>query len=301
MVDSRRLDFLRVLIAAAWADGELTVDELNNLKVYFRELGLANDELIGIELYLKDPIDAGEAETIIDDFLARASGKERETLIAAVRDLVLVDGELGEGERRFLAMLEAADGKTTTAGVFVAQLKRLWASRPAHPDARFRRSELVDEFVRNRVLYQVKRRLGVSGTALDAETERELRTVCAIAGLLGHVARADRRFDDDERATIAESLDGISTLQSRDVDVLVDIVRSDVLADAGYFSFVRELNELASMEDKRKILAMLFDLAAADAEITHDEHEEIRKISKALHLDHDAFIAAKLAAVQPRR
>jgi len=300
MADDKLLDFLRVLIAAAWADGEITYHELNNLKAYFRELDLDEEQMTALEPYLADSIGPDEARTIVDDFLARARRSERETLVAAVRDLVLSDGALEGGEKAFLDMVDSARGETTTAGVFVNQLKRLWGKSGAHTSEAVRRSDLIDEFIRNRVLYQVKRRLLLhGGTAeLDADTERELRYVCALAGLLGHVAGADQSFDADERATIAEILDAMSTLQHRDVDIIVDIVESEVLSDIGYFSFAHELDELATPEERMRVLALLFDVAAADGEITHEELEEIRKISKALHIDHQSFIAAKMAAME---
>ena len=295
MADERKLEFLRVLIAAAWADGELSYHELNSLKAYFRELELDNEELTALEPYLADPIGESEAATIIDDFLGRVRGRERETMIAAVRDMVLADGELSAGEKEFLESLERARSETTTAGVFVDQLKRLWGKRSEERDDRFRRSALVDEFVRNRVLYQVKRRLHLATGAveLDAETERELRWVCSLGALLGHVAAADQDFDADERATIMEILDDHSTLQPRDVDIIVEIVESEVLANVGYFEFARELNEVSTPDERRQVIALLFAVAAADGEISHAEHEEIRKISMALNIDHATFIAAK--------
>jgi uncharacterized tellurite resistance protein B-like protein len=296
MADSKKLDFLRVLIAAAWSDGEITCEEMNNLKAYFRELDLDNDELTELEPYLVDPIGDDEAATILDDFLTRARGRERETVIAAVRDLMVTDGTLEPGEEAFLDQLENAQEETTTARVFVAQLKKLWGGKDAGDD-RFRRSDLVDEFIRNRVLYQVKRRLllATGGVELDADTERELRYICALGALLGHVAGADQTFDADERAAIAEILDGISGFQQRDVDIIVEIVESEVLSDVGYFSFTRELNELASADDRAAILTMLFEVAAADGEISHEENEEIKKIANSLNLDHQAFVTAKQA------
>jgi len=297
MSRDHELAFLRVLIAAAWADGEMTYEELNSLKAYFRELDLDSEALAALEPYLADPIGEHEARTIIDDFLALARSGERETLVAAVRDMVLADNQLADGEKQFLHLLDRAKEEASTARVFVGQLKRLWGGHVAAGDDRFRRSDLLDEFVRNRVLYQVKRKLmAASGiSALDEETERELRYVCTVGALLGQVAAADHVFDADERATIAELLDSISALQPSDVDIIVDIIESEVLSDVGYHPFVRELDEIASADDKRQLLTLLFEVAAADGSISHEEHEEIRKISKALHIEHSEFIAAKQA------
>jgi uncharacterized tellurite resistance protein B-like protein len=58
---------------------------------------------------------------------------------------------------------------------------------------------------------------------------------------------------------------------------------------------VRELDQLATPETKRKILTFLFEVAAADGEISFEEEEEIHKIAKALAIDQESFIRAKLA------
>jgi uncharacterized tellurite resistance protein B-like protein len=40
----------------------------------------------------------------------------------------------------------------------------------------------------------------------------------------------------------------------------------------------------------------LFAVAAADGEISHDEAEEIRKVTKAMRISNDIFIKAKVRA-----
>jgi uncharacterized tellurite resistance protein B-like protein len=299
MPDSKRLDFLRVLIAAAWADGEMGYAELNQLKAYFRELDLDNHELTALQPYLVDPIGETEALTLIEDYLGRAGRGERATLLAAVRNLVVSDGELSPAEHAFLAELERAGAEAATPALFVRQLKRLWGGgRPAAAaPGRVRRSDLIDEFVRNRVLYQVKRRLLIDSgaAALDEATERELRYVCSLGALLGHVAVADREFRPEERAAIAAILDAGSSLPERDIDIIVGLVQSEVLADIGYLDFARELCALTSVDQRHDILALLFRVATADGKVSFEEHEEIRKISIALKIEHAAFIAAKQA------
>lgn len=292
---SQRIDFLRVLIAAAWADGEITYQEMNSLKQYFRRLDLSDAELAELEPYLADPIAEEEARVIVADCLVRASGKERAAVLASIRDLLLADSKLDDGEEQFLALF--ADVEQTTAGVFVNRLKRLWGGAAAEPEPTPapRRSDLIDEFVRNRVLYQLKRRLqAATGAALlDADTEGELRYVCALGALLGHVAAAHAGVDPTEKQRITDILDRSSGLPRSDVEVIVDIVESEVLSDVGYYPFTRELNEMLDGRARAGLLDLLFEVAGADGEIRHEEAEEIRKISKALDLGHELYVAAK--------
>ena len=300
MSDSQKISFLRVLIAAAWADGEITYEEMNAIKEYFRQLDLTDDEYTALEPYLTDPLPDHEARLVIEDFLRGASGGERETVLAALRDLFAADGDLDPAEVDFMDELERGQEQISTVAVFVGRLKQLWRGKSegsgAGDDGRFRRSELVDEFVRNRVLYQVKRRLLEAGGDLDADAEDELRWVCALGALLGRVALADRDFADVEKERIAEVLDSSGGLHRRDVVLVTDIVESEILRGVDSFPFVRELADAAGPRDRERVLALLFEVAAADGDISHAESEEIRAIAKALKLDREQVNAARARA-----
>lgn len=290
---SPKVELLRVLIAAAWTDGAISYEEMNQLKRYFLRFDLSDAEMTELEPYLADPIPEDEARHVIEDFLARARRRDRAELHGALSELLASHGELGPGETAFLRLLE--DAEEARSSKLLGGLKQLW-SRATHEGGRpTRRADLVHDFVQNRVLYEVKRRLlERTGTVdLDADTERDLRWVCALAALLGHVAAADDRLEERERARIAELLDRFGALQRSDVEMVVDIIDSAVLRDVGYFAFARELNEITSTSDRERLVDLLFDVAGADGHIDYHEVEEIRKISKALQLSHASFSASK--------
>lgn len=293
-----RTDFLRVLIAAAWADGEITYQEMNCLKRFFLRFELSDDEMTELEPYLADPIGEAEARQTVEDFLRQARGRERDRLHAALRELLEVDGRVGEREEEFLRLFSRLEDDSNAATSFLGGLKRLWGGGDDDAPRPMRRADLLDDFVNNRVLYQVKRRLleSAGGIDLDADTERELRWVCASAALLGHVAAADHAVDASERARMAEILDRFGGLQRSDVDLVVDIVDSAVLRDVGYFTFTRELCAVTTIDERERFLDLLFEVASADGHIDYRELEEIRKVSKALELSHGSFIAAKARA-----
>lgn len=305
MRQSKRVEFLRALIAAAWADGAISYQEMNALKDYFRQFALTNEEHATIEPYLSDIIEPKEAAAIIEDFLVNARSRERETLIAAIRDMLLVDGRLGSREEEFLSLFEEVAEQVTTANVFVGALKQVWALSPATPETepRFQRAELLDEFYKNRVLYQVKRRLQeqTGSHALEATAEAELRRLCAIGALLGRVANADDNFDESEQQKVVTLLHQVSGLRRKDIELIVEIIREEVEKGLDYLPFVREFAETASEADRERILELLFNVAAADGEIGHAESEEFRKLARALGISHRDFINARVkAAPKPR-
>jgi len=306
MRESKRVEFVRALIAAAWADGAISYQEMNSLKEYMQQLDLTNEECSSLEPYLEDIIEAKQAAQLIEDFLVNARKSERETLVAAIRDMVLVDGRLSSREEEFLSLFEEVAQEVSTPTLFVNSLKQVWerSEPPAAEDTgEFQSAALVDVFYKNRVLYEVKRKLQENrgSLELDETVEAELRRLCAIGALLGRVANADEVFDDDERQKIAMLLHQASAMRRTDIDLIVDIIRAEVEKGLDYLPFVREFAETASAGDREDILELLFKVAGADGQIGHAESEEFRLIAKALGISHRAFINARVkAAPKPR-
>jgi uncharacterized tellurite resistance protein B-like protein len=57
----------------------------------------------------------------------------------------------------------------------------------------------------------------------------------------------------------------------------------------------REFNKIATRQQKLALLDCLFAVSAAEGLISHDEDNEIRRISRELILEHRDFIAVRSA------
>lgn len=97
----------KVIIAAAWADGELTLDEINDLKRLLAELGqtsgnfaLTAEEWAELEIYLHSPVEAAERARLIADLRDLiATPAERQIAINAIDRLLAADRVLTPAER----------------------------------------------------------------------------------------------------------------------------------------------------------------------------------------------------------
>jgi uncharacterized tellurite resistance protein B-like protein len=63
----------------------------------------------------------------------------------------------------------------------------------------------------------------------------------------------------------------------------------------------RDFFDVNTAEERLRFLDVLFNVAVADGEVSMEEIEEIRLISKSLKMSHEEFIAAKIKIPREKR
>jgi uncharacterized tellurite resistance protein B-like protein len=127
--------------------------------------------------------------------------------------------------------------------------------------------------------------------ALEPARRLELAT----AALLVEVMRSDGAADAERRAVEAavERRFGLSGDEAR---ALVADAEAEVREAVGYYPFTSLINRHFSVEDKERIVELLWHVAYADATLSAHEQHVIRKVADLLHVSHASYIAAKLRA-----
>jgi uncharacterized tellurite resistance protein B-like protein len=137
---------------------------------------------------------------------------------------------------------------------------------------------------------------GVVRANLVGTDDETVRIIVAIAGLLGTVAYADRRFTPVEEDRIRQELTRISALTPEGVDAVCAALRQHIVEiatiDAPFFA--RELLDLADRDLRLQVLDALVDLAASDNEITVVETNVLRLTATSLGLTQDDYNACQL-------
>ena len=126
--------FLKALISAAWADGELSDGEIKTLSYYLQRFSIEDDEYEALKPLLIAPIDSAKAQALLEQQLEiLTSPEDQRTLLAAVEDLLVVDNQLDPAEAEFLVNLRQLTSHLPTAQVFISRIKALWSPRPSRP------------------------------------------------------------------------------------------------------------------------------------------------------------------------
>ena len=116
------------------------------------------------------------------------------------------------------------------------------------------------------------------------------------AALMFEVARSDFAIDETEREAIRLLLTENFALSENDVATVTEEAADNVDAATCLFEFTRTINEIATVEQKRQLLTMMWRVALADDALSRYEEHLIRKVADLLYLPHNDFMLAKQLA-----
>jgi len=300
---TRMLILAKVLIAAAWADGEISVEEKNCLKdIIFHLLDgaapLTGQDWSLLELYMDSPIDDAERARLVADLqdIIRTP-EERQFVLDALEQMMMADGVTDSEEERIIQEIEEAvadsevgfmDGLNRLLGGALQRRSSAVANAP-------NRERYYDDFLKNKVYYEVNRRLREDGQSLDL-SDSELRKLGLAGGLMARIAKVDRVVSDDEQQAMIQLLEQHWQLAPESAVFVVDVAVSALGQTYDYYRMTREFATSTTPEERRRFLVILFLIASADGSVSFEETEEIRLVSRGINLTHQDFINAKLEA-----
>ena len=134
--------------------------------------------------------------------------------------------------------------------------------------------------------------------AEDAQAQphnRALELTCA--ALMFEVARADFAVEATELDTVNALLTEQFDLAPEELVSVTERAARQAAAATRLYECPRTLNELASVEEKRALLAMMWRVAMADDVLSRYEEHLIRKVADLLYVPHSDFMAAKQQAL----
>jgi uncharacterized tellurite resistance protein B-like protein len=286
----------KVIAAVAWADGKVTHDEVNSLKDLMLVLPDMNaDDWAELEIYLETPVNDAERARLIEDLQRETrSSEQRAQVIKALKELVNADGGVSEDEKR--ALREISEALESGAGL-AGGLKRLVSGALGRRSVAARnapnREELFEDYIKNKVYYDVRRRLDAGETDLDIPDDK-LRKLSLAGGMMAQIARLNNGVDEAEFNTIVAILQRDWDLSKPEAMFVAQVAVAEHVANMDPFRLRRSFLEAYTVQEHERFLDVLFDIAAADGMVTVDEIEEIRLIAKGLLLSHRQFITAKL-------
>ena len=135
-----------------------------------------------------------------------------------------------------------------------------------------------------------------SGDATEDETVGARPLELACAALMFEVARADFAVDEAEQRAVYDLLTAEFNLSPEEIESVTEEAANKADAATCLFEFTRAVNELASVDQKRALIGMMWRVAMADNALSRYEEHLIRKVADLLYLPHADFIQAKQAA-----
>ena len=287
----------KVMIAAAWADGSVSPEEINSLKdLLFQLPDMTASDWSELDIYIETPVGEAERIRLEGELLVQLKTPEDKALaITALNEVVSADGRVSDSERAVLEeikpMIESAD--VAILGP-LSRLMRGSIKRRSQEAANAPNREVyLEDFTHNKIFYLVSRRLELESEDISV-SEPVLRKLSLAGGLMAHVAYVDQEVTEaefDAMADILEAKWGASTVEAA---LIAEVAVSETSQGLDIYRLSREFFETTTSEQRVQFLDVLFAVADGDGRVSYEETEEIRLIAKMLKLTHRQFIDAKL-------
>ena len=306
----------KVIIAVAWADGKITPEEKECLRDLLFEYqhtltinfnlgqevlseiagftqesrghnaGLTTKYQAFFDMYTESPIEEAERERLLQELKESVSTKEdKAVVLTTLKTMVEADGKITEEEQTLLNGINT-EIESVDTGIFAA-LRRLL------PEAMQRRALAVsnapnrekyfNEFLKNKVYYEVRRRLDLGEGKLEIADE-ELRKLSMAGGLMARVAQVDHVVLDEEKDKITYTLQTNWGLSREGAAFVTEVAMAEGAAHFDYLRMSREFIGITHAAERISFLEVLFAVANADGRISHEENQEINEIADYLLL-----------------
>lgn len=284
----------KVLVAAAWADGQISNDEINSLKdLTFHLPGMTAADWAQIDIYIDSPVGEAERARLVAELEETLKTQaDRDLALQALDSLLRADDSPGAAEQEIIDQIKAdlQNAKVSSWGRFVHGRT---AKRSQTLQTGPNRELLLDDFVNNKIYYDAKMALAAEGDSPQI-TDDDLRKLSLAGGLLARVAYSDMQVSDAENRTIIDALQkhwGVSALEAA---VVAKAAAANIRSDLDYYRLTRAFFEATSEDERVRFLDVLFAVTTSDGQASYEEIEEIRQIASGLLLTHQQFIDAKL-------
>ncbi len=294
----------KVIIAAAWADHDLSNDEVNSLKQLLLRLRVGTgaeerltvSESAEVDVYLAAPVGDAERSRLVQELAAQLHGLgERSMALEALDELFRADGVITPQERAVAEEIHAAMAQVDM-GIF-ARLGRVIGGALGADKARGpRREDLIDDFLKNKIYFAVRQRLNLEPDASLGLGDDEARRLCLVGGLLAYIAAADSTIAAAERTAIEQALIASWGITPIAAALVAEVALAEAARSLDFFQLTNELRTTASRELRLGFLDAAFAVAAADGKISNEESTEISRMAQGIGLVHEEFVAAKLRA-----
>ena len=303
----------KVLIATAWADGNLDTPEVNVMKdLLFRlpravpdgSLQYTAAQWAQIEMYIEAPVPPSERARLIDDLQSHIhSTADKELVINSLDELVRADGAVSPEDEAVIMEIRTAIDNIDSG--FFGQLSRLLTGSRSRRSAAMEtapdRERYMDEFMNNKVYYGVRRRLELGELEPIDIDETRLRRLSALGGVMARIAQVDGTVTDAEFDGIVSILRSVWDLDLVEATFVTEVAVNEVTPSMDAVRLVRDVYSAVPPDRADELLGLLFQVADADGYVSNAEIDAIYSITRALGLSHKQFIEAKLRIPADRR
>ena len=292
----KKLTFLKVMTTVAWADGEMTHSELNLLKSFIKKFNLDKNDVRELKPYLEAPVSKTHQQELFKQLIAElASVEEKQEIIQAMSAMAEGKKKTSDEEvalvDQFTSWLKKSSFTTRSLGKV-----RNFFQRTIFVDAREKDPEL-EKYFKRKVIKKIELRSAKQGQKISL-TDDEVYHICLLGTLLASVAQVDEIFDEVEEKALRKVLQENFSFTRQELGILFDVIVEQAKHGFDFHEVITETNQIITYNERVKLMDCFFAIAAADGKISLAESQQIRRITKAMHIPHQDFKESKIRALE---
>ncbi|WP_269539466.1 TerB family tellurite resistance protein [Cerasicoccus fimbriatus] len=277
------LALAKMLISAAWVDGEIQPAERDYLKDFVFSLPHMDESTwSSLQTYFESPVDDAERVFLLQELRRLLTRDTQLHLVTkSVRQVFLADGRVLPEEvkaaRQITRILQGTeeDSDAEMSNVIKAHLARLKSNYSASPFGKLA-EEKAAGFPESVSVFFANRGLEIEVSDMDRDR------ICLIGCLLAVVANADGSLDPSEKQVAREYMLRRWKFSADVANYICAIMESDPARDLDLAIIVRRLYEATSEADRSLMLKTLLAISAADGRILKEEIDECYRIARLL-------------------
>lgn len=132
----------------------------------------------------------------------------------------------------------------------------------------------------------------LSGPDAPQRDDHDIRV--ATCALFLEIAKSDGEFSDAERHQIMEIIRGEYDVSSAEAVAITETAEAALDGSIDTWRFTNQINENYSIEEKTRVVELLWRVVYADGRLDGHEDYLVHKLATLLRLQHKQLIAAKL-------
>jgi uncharacterized tellurite resistance protein B-like protein len=292
------LELGKLLIAAAWADGVLSTEEVNGLKeLLFQLPDISGEEWMELELYMASPVGEAERQRLLDRVLGRmGSAGDKALALETIEKLMPPEASKSDQQTEVIQQLrdDLEQGRAGFLDHLRRPFRRMLNLRGQHYTQEQDRETRLEDFIKNTIYFQVTMELRDRGITFEMP-DSEIRKLCLAAGLMARVAGVDHVVSSEETRVMSGVLQRHWTLTEEQAQLVAEISHHRIFRGLDSVRLVKRFKDLTTRTERKDFLHCLFEVANAADQTSFEEIEEIRSLIKGMDLSHQDFLDAKLA------
>lgn len=279
----------KLLVFAAWADGEIQEEEYEVIKDQLFSLPDLNDEeWASVLIYMEYPMTENELQHLLRDFNRLIKTPEqREYAINAVAKVIASDGVVTEEEQEALNYMSRSIKEDTLLDKLIELLKKaLFLARERRKKSAaltYNREKDLDDFQFNPVFFQLTRKAKELNQPLQF-TKHELRKLCLAGALMARVVQADEIIHDDELALMLEELVEKWKMSEDAAWIVMSVALNKDYGDMDILRISRQFYEVSDRDERNQFFEVLGAIAYADDHLSTEELDALEDLGAHLKI-----------------